>query len=489
MPHVNRVIGRIPEWKGTFLFYEGGRPVVRRAAELQSDLRKAVTLLRREGLQRGDRIGIVGANSYAWILLDLACLACGFVSVGFDPIHHRWKELQSELGLRRTYEIPDGATPWQVLGAPPEDADDAGLLQGHAFGPDDIIGMKFTSGSTGETKAIELKRKSVDDTLTNVQGMFHHGPGDKFLLFLPLYLNQQRFWIYSSLLFDHDAVVVQYRLAVMALRRERPTVVMGVPEFFTSLIKGFDPAVPEQKERFRELMGGNIRYLWTGSAPISLSTLKAYEAMGMPLFQGYGMNETCIISKNHPGQDRLGSVGKVVPSKSVRFDDEGQILVKSTHEVNVRYANVPADVSALTFRPDGYVATGDLGHLDADGYLYVTGRVKDIVVLSSGRKVSPIPLENRLEEAACIDKAVVFGSGQSHLAAVISAVPGTAHGDVEAVVAGVNARLPEDERIRKFLLAPEPLTRENGLLTSQFKVRRNAVWARYERELLALYGA
>ncbi|RKH65123.1 AMP-dependent synthetase [Corallococcus interemptor] len=485
---MNHVIGRIPEWKGAFHFYEGGRPVVRRAADLQSDLRKAVTLLRREGLQPGDRIGIVGGNCYTWILLDLACMACGLVSVGFDPIHHRWRELQAELGLKRTYEIADAATPWQVLGEPPADDALTEPLLPYTFGPDDIIGMKFTSGSTGETKAIELKRKSVDDTLTNVQGMFHHGPGDRFLLFLPLYLNQQRFWIYSSLLFDHDAVVVPYRLAVMALRRERPTVVMGVPEFFTSLIKGHDPAVPEQRERFRELLGGNIRYLWTGSAPISLAVLQAYAAMGMPLFQGYGMNETCIISKNHPGNDRLGSVGKVVPSKSVRFDDEGQILVKSAHEVNVRYANVPEDVSALTFRPDGYVATGDLGHLDADGYLYVTGRVKDIVVLSSGRKVSPIPLENRLQEAACVDKAVVFGSGQSHLVALISAAEGTTPGDVEAVVASVNARLPEDERIRKFLLAPEPLTRENGLLTSQFKVRRNAVWARYERELLALYG-
>ncbi|KYF91098.1 hypothetical protein BE20_36885 [Sorangium cellulosum] len=463
--------------------------MTRGARDLERDLGKVVSVFQNEGFRRGDRIGIVGPNGYAWVLLDLACVACGLASVGFDPNHHDYKRLHRELGLRRTYEIADGATIGQVLGAELETGDRVGELSGHQFAMDEPLGMKFTSGSTGELKAIELKRKSVDDTLSNVQRMFQHGPGDKFLLFLPLYLYQQRFWIYSSLLFDHDAVIVPYRLAVTALRRERPTVVMGVPEFFTSLIKGFDPAVPEQRERFLELSGGKIRYMWTGSAPIAMATLNAYHGMGIPLYQGYGMNETCIVSKNYPGRNRIGSVGTVVPSKTVHIDSVGQILVKSEYEVNHRYVNVSAEESAATFRPDGYVATGDLGYMDDDGYLYVTGRVKDILVLSSGRKVSPIPIEARLEEATCIDKAVVFGSGQSYLTAIISAAPGARREDVEVEIARVNAHAAEDERIRKFVIAHEPLTRENGLLTSQFKVRRGAVADRFQEELMALYGA
>src|SRR5690606_17309951 len=184
---------------------------------------------------------------------------------------------------------------------------------------------------------------------------------------------------YSAILFDHDVAVVPHRLALAALRRNRPTVVMGVPEFLETLVKGFDTQGKEASERFNTFLGGRVRYLWTGSAPITKSTLQIYEQLGVAVFQGYGMNETCIVSKNFPGSNRVGSVGRVLPNKIVRIDSTGQILVKSRFPVTDRYLNMAAQEWETTFRKDGYIATGDTGHFDEGGYLYITGRLKEII--------------------------------------------------------------------------------------------------------------
>lgn len=443
-------------------------------------------MLRAAGVQSGDRVGILGGNSYAWVLLDLACLACGASSVGFDPSALKGlDELKADLNIVHFWELPaDADTAWLLRGAP---SATAGALDAHAYRPEEIVSVKFTSGSTGTSKAIEVKRKSVDDSLTNVQNMFAHGPGDTILVFLPLHLLQQRYWIYSAILFEHDVVVAPYHLAFAALQRHRPTVVMGVPEFFESAIRGFDENRAQDREAFTRLLGGNVRYLWTGSAPIGISTLQKYERMGVPLFQGYGMNETCIVAKNYPGHNRLGSVGKVVNSKKVQFSVDGELLVWSDQEVNDRYANRPAAESALTFRPDGYVATGDTGFIDEDGYLHITGRVKDIIVLANGRKVAPIPIEKRLASYPSIERAVVFGSTMSSLVAVL--VPRSTELGREALAADVaayNATASVHEHVSKFVVAYDGITQEQGLLTSQFKVRRQAVEQKFAAQFEAL---
>jgi long-chain acyl-CoA synthetase len=484
---VNRVIPYIEQWSGSLHCYDGEKIATKTTKNLSFDVRRCAALLRAKGVAPGDGVGILGGNSYAWVVLDLACLACGAYSVGFDPNMPKGiEELKADLGIVHFFELPADATMSSLLGEM-SDAIAAEALPAHVYAPEEVVSVKFTSGSTGTSKAIAVKRKSVDDSLTNVQHMFAHGPGDTILVFLPLHLLQQRYWIYSAVIFSHDVVVVPYHLAFAALQRHRPTVVMGVPEFFESAISGFDENRAEDRAAFARLLGGNIRYLWTGSAPIGLSTLEKYSRMGVPIFQGYGMNETCIVSKNYPGHDRLGSVGQVVASKRVEFGPEGELLVWSDYEVNTRYANRPAVESALTFRPDGFVATGDTGYLDADGYLYITGRVKDIIVLANGRKVAPIPIEKRLESTPSIERAVVFGGAMSSLVAVLA--PRSRDLGREALAADVaayNATADAHERVSKFVVADDGITQAQGLLTSQFKVRRQAVEQKFATQLALL---
>ena len=177
--------------------------------------------------------------------------------------------------------------------------------------------------------------------------MFAHGPADDLFVFLPLSVLQQRYWIYSALRFGHDVTVSTYEAAYAALGRVRPTVVMGVPGFFEGARKHVEaqarrrgPVVPETealREAAQRLFGDRIRYLWTGSAPASPATLRFFTDAGLPIYEGYGLNETCIVSKNHPGAHKAGSVGRVLPGKEILFDAGGVINIRSAYPVNTRY--------------------------------------------------------------------------------------------------------------------------------------------------------
>jgi long-chain acyl-CoA synthetase len=485
--HVNRIISSIPAWEGALHFYERGKVVSYRAEAVRQDIRRTLAAFEQSGYRPGDRIGIVGPNSYAWVLLDLASLAFGITVVGIDPMDEGVAARAEKLGLAAVYRLPYDANAADLT-RPNEPR--SVEREARVFEPDDVVGLKFTSGTTGGAKAIEVKRKSLDDSLESVQQMFAHGPGDNILIFLPLHLIQQRYWIYSAILFGHDAIVVPYRLALTALERLSPTVVMGVPEFYDALIAGFDTNDEGERQRLRASFGGKIRYLWTGSAPIRRATLQTCGELGLPIYEGYGMNETCIISKNFPGNHRVGSVGKVLPSKTVRFDENSQIVVHCQYEVNDRYLNAEGSEGAGVFLGDGWVATGDVGYQDPDGYLYITGRMKEIIVLSSGRNVSPLPIEERLSKSSVIDRAVVFGSGRSFLTAlVVPASTDVTREELERDIAAANAASADYERVRKFVVASEPLSRENGLLSSQFKVRRKVVWQKYGEQIVRLYEA
>ncbi|MEM9494185.1 MAG: AMP-binding protein, partial [Myxococcota bacterium] len=321
----------------------------------------------------------------------------------------------------------------------------------------------------------------------------------------------------SAILFDYSLLVVPFELAFHAMRRDQPTVVMGVPHFFENLETLFLQTVvarnlasrlryrlyrlalqllPRTLLRpgyppFKALLGGRIRYLWTGSAPMGADTLRFFADMGVPLYQGYGTAETGIVSKNYPGHDKPGSVGKPMPTRHIEFDQDRQILIKSTYPLNDRYYRGSAEDNARVFRGDGFVVTGDTGYIDDDGYLYIDGRIKDLVVFSNGRKVFPTPIEKRLMSSELFRQCVVYGDGRPYLVAVVVPEDG-GDGDGEdaalrAELDRLNTTLSPEEQVRDLAIASEPFTFENGLLTSQGKVRRSRVITQYQAQLQALY--
>jgi long-subunit acyl-CoA synthetase (AMP-forming) len=470
------------------------------------------------GLGPGDRIGILAGNGPEWVLLDLAALRLKAVTAGFEPgKFEAGDELVARYGLKLLFtDRPivatdaasgtDGAPRAAAIHSIAEVATLSGRegfddgengIPAAVYGPGDVTTIKFTSGSTGEPKGLDATVGSIDSSISAVQELFEHGRDDDLFLFLPLSLLQQRYWVYSALCYGHDVTVSTYEAAFVALGRARPTVVMGVPAFFESAMKhieararrasadGVDQA-DAMRGAARELFGDRIRYLWTGSAPARPTMLRCLADAGMPIYEGYGLNETCIVAKNHPGAHREGSVGQVLARKKVLFDQDGVISVYSEYPVNSGYAYAAPGDSERVFGADGVVRTGDVGYLDEDGFLFIRGRADDVIVLDNGRKVIVRPIEERMRSSPAIAECVVYCPDQTRLVAVVS--PAAEPADEAAITAHLaraNAAAARDEQISLLIIARPAFGIGNGLLTSQYKPRRKQIFEAYRAEIEA----
>lgn len=474
------------------VIYGQGQRVRMSLSELDRLASQAAAYLRGAGVREGDRIGIIAQNGLGWIVLDLAALKLKAVTAGFEA-----GRIAPSPGLLDLYSLKllftdqaldQAAGETQDIYTIAELLDVAGKTDAPAdpfrptYRPGDVTTIKFTSGSTGVPKGLAATAGSIDSSIRAVQSLFGHGSSDSLFVFLPLSLLQQRYWIYSALAFGHDVVVSTYELAFLALAREEPTVVMGVPGFFETIRANIEQRAAADdtaalREAARAVLGSRIRYLWTGSAPAGSDVLEFFERCGMPIFEGYGMNETCIVTKNTPSAHRRGSVGRPLPEKRVSLDSDGVIIVHSDFPVNGAYLYAEPGESERIFRADGSVYTGDLGEIDAEGYLYIRGRIDDIVSLGNGRNVLVRPIENRLKECRTILDCVVVRSVTGLEAVICVANASAGEAAVAAHVAKVNSQIPVDERLEAIVLLEERFTVENGLATSQFKPRRREIVA------------
>ncbi len=471
-------------------------------AELDAQAVAVARRLYALGVRPRDRVGVMAGNRIEWVLLDLAVLKLGGVTAGFEPGRFDPQRIVADFGLRLLFTT-DGPGRGRVrdiaaVGDWAGDAasDGAAPLPPHpGYAPPDICAIKFTSGSTGPPKGLEVTVASVDSSLAEIQRLFAHGDGDNVLTFLGYWFLQQRYWVYSSLVNQHDVTLAGLDDAVAMAQSTSPTVIMGVPGFFEALKARLESAgLPrERAARQRAIqahLGGRVRYLWTGSARASRAVLEFFNDGAVPLYEGYGLNETCIVAKNHPGAFRLGSVGKVLPNKTVRFDDDGILIVGSRAPVNRRYTWCAPGASEKVFLPTGEVKTYDVGHLDEDGFLFIAGRVDDILTLDTGYNVLGTLVEDLLRAHPDVHDCVLFGNGQPFLSAIISPVsPALERSTVRRHVETVNRGLLAEQRIRGLVVAPERFSIENGLLTAQFKPKRREIHARYAGELAAIYEA
>jgi long-subunit acyl-CoA synthetase (AMP-forming) len=452
--------------------------------------------LREYGVGPGDRIGVVARNCLEWVLLDLAAMRLKAVSAGFEPGSVKaGAELAENYDLRLVFtDEPSGEPGVLPIGEVRTLAATGSTASGVdpvRYTPDEVTTLKFTSGSTGRPKGLAATVGSIDSSLRAVQEIFGHGAGDDLFVFLPLSLLQQRYWVYSALVFGHDVTVSTYEAAFVALGRVRPTVVMGVPAFYETAMKQVKAKARRAPldEAARAVFGDRVRYLWTGSAPASPAVLAFFTSVGLPIYEGYGLNETCIVTKNHPGAHREGSVGKVLRGKEVLIDADGVISIRSDHPVNRRYSYAAPGESERVFGPDGLVRTGDLGYFDEDGFLYVRGRADDVIVLDNAKKVVVRPIEEHLKTSPAIEECVLVSADRAHLVAVVS--PSGEPADEEAIaaqLASTNDAFGPDEQIRKVVVARPRFSVDNDMLTSQFKPRRNRILERYRAEIVDSRG-
>src|SRR3954454_18035073 len=268
---------------------------------------------------------------------------------------------------------------------------------------------------------------------------------------------------------------------------------------------GFDQAEAALFQNVRNLFGGNVEQCVTGAAPIAPEILEFFYACGVPVMEGYGMTETSTSATvNTPEAYRFGSVGKPMTGVEAKIADDGELLLRGPNIFTSYYKNDEATRSTLI---DGWLHTGDLGRIDEDGFVYITGRKKDIIITAGGKNITPANLENGLKQNRWISQAVVVGDRRPYLVALITLdaeeAPAFAsehdlevgdlpeseamRAEVQKVLDEVNSHVGPVEQIKKFSILPHDLSHETGELTPTLKVKRNVVNEKYAGVVEALY--
>ena len=421
-----------------------------------------------------------------------------------------------------------------------------------AVGRDDVATLIYTSGTTGTPKGVMLTHWNL---ASNVGGVHQHGigeiirRGDVTLSFLPLSHVFERTVDYIYV--DVGATIAyaeSMEKVADNLVEVRPDVAVSVPRLFEKIYsrvtgveglkkkivgwaKGVGERVADLKlagkevpgalalqnrladrlvfSKLRERTGGNLRAFVSGGAPLSAEIARFFFAAGLPVYEGYGLTETSpVIAVNKPGKARLGTVGAVIPGVEVAIADNGEILTRGPH-VMKGYWNNP-DATAETIDGDGWFHTGDIGEIDADGFLSITDRLKNLLVTAGGKNIAPQPMENLAAMSPYIAQVVMIGDKRAFPSLLV--VPDFevlgAWAKGQGIATADRAALVSDERVRslierealerlgefaryevpkKVLLLTEEFTIEGGTLTPTLKVRRKAVETLYDAQIDALY--
>jgi long-chain acyl-CoA synthetase len=267
--------------------------------------------------------------------------------------------------------------------------------------------------------------------------------------------------------------------------------------------------VAPKAEFVRNLFGGRLREAVTGAAPIASEILEFFWGCGVPVLEGYGMTETSTTATySTPENHRFGSVGRALPGVEVKIAEDGEILIKGANIFGGYHKNADASFGAVV---DGWLHTGDVGRLDEDGYLYITGRKKDIIITAGGKNLTPANFENDLKQSRWVSQCVMHGDRRPFPVALITLdeeeiVPWAGQNGIEDttisalaenpqvraliqdVVDQANAKLAQVEQVKKFVILDHDLSQETGELTPTLKVKRNVVNEKYQALFDELYS-
>ncbi len=421
-----------------------------------------------------------------------------------------------------------------------------------AVTPDDICLYIYTSGTTGPPKGCLLSHanyRAITDAVVDQSPLVE---GDSSYLFLPL---AHAFAILIQFAtFDLGATLAYWsrdaKMIIADIAQVKPTFFPSVPRMFekiytlatsstddkeglqkavqvgvkvrmmreageevpAELQQGFDQAEEKLFKNVRGLFGGNMRECVTGAAPIAGEILEFFYACGVPVMEGYGMTETstsATVNRPEGNNFRFGSVGKAQKDVELRIGDDGEVLIKGPNIFQGYYKNEDATKETLE---NGWLHTGDLGRLDEDGFLYITGRKKDIIITAGGKNITPANLENGLKQNRWISQAVVVGDRRPYLVALVTLDPEEApalaqqleiedadpaalsqnekvRDEVQKAIDEVNSHVGPVEQIKRFEILDHDLSQETGELTPTLKVKRNVVHEKFADVVDRIYSA
>ncbi|NVK86145.1 MAG: AMP-binding protein [Cytophagia bacterium] len=489
---------------------------------VDEEIRKVVTGLKKLGVQPGDHVAILSKNCAHWIMADLAIMAAGCVSIPIYPtfgaetieeilIHSESKAIiigklddfpSQQRGIPNIlkigiemYGVVEDQT-WEKLQAQNEPSKKI-----HTPKSDELMTIMYTSGTTGNPKGVMHSYGAFEQLINTAIDQIKMPPHPRYFSYLPMTHIAERAGIEMSAIFRGATVSFPESLDTFAedLASVQPETFFGVPRIWQKFQEKILEKMPQKKlNRLLNLplIGGIVKKKiktklglsasvvnFSGAAPIAISLQQWYKKLGIEINQAYGMTEDCILSHfNLTGSNKFGTVGRPLPGVTSKLSPEGEILIKSNCLMKGYYKE--PEKTAEMFTDDGFLKTGDIGEFDHDGYLSITGRVKDQFKTDKGKYISPAPIELEILKNNDVDQVCIVGTGIPQPIALI--VPSEAglkkakesfNQSIWKTISEVNPGLESYEKIAKAVIMKEVWSVDNGLMTPSLKVKRNRVEA------------
>ncbi len=497
------------------------------------EARKMAAYIQSLKLPAHSKIAILSENCAHWIIADLAIMMSGHVSVPLYPtlqadvikycLEHseskvlfvgktsKWNEQKDVVSK----EIKKIHFPfWEK--ATCENWNDIietqkPITKNYIPKLEDLVTIIYTSGTTGMPKGVMHHYKAfafaATALLEEINNLGLLSDNERFLSFLPLSHIAERMLVEMGGLYAGAPISIAESIEKMPenLRDTQPTVFLAVPLIWTRMQAKILQRLPQKrldtllsipylsdliKKKIKENAGlSAAKFIISGAAPIPVALINWYEKLGIEIYEAYGMSENCAYSHgNRPGMHKVGSVGITMPEVECKISDEGEILVKSDCTMLGYYKEPEKTKGAIT--KDKFLRTGDMGEIDEEGYLKITGRIKELFKTDKGKYVAPAPIELELSKNQHIAQICVVGSNLKQPMALVVLEENNEldktilEQDLLQTLAEVNASLDNHERIAKFVIMHESWTVENNLITPTMKVKRNILEKKHEDDFL-----
>ena len=541
MPFVGEIFSQLKTAGDARIFEEirDGKSTAVTGNDLLELIRRARTFLTSKGLRKGDRCGVLAANSVRWVAMDLAAMAEGLIVV---PLYSR--QAPTELVAMMKDSTPaliccgdttlrDGILQnWP--GAPQHFLFDeifAGVegisLDRPQVREEDPVTIIYTSGTSGEGKGVVLTAANVGFMLACTSARLDQLMGgrlgqDRIFHYLPLSFCAS--WI-AILTFMLRGSLVILNTDLTQIPADMPLAAahyfLNVPQLLERMRRGVDEQIAQKggmaltaysrakaawsqrksgaggglwlwlANAFlfpairKKMFGGNLTALICGSAPLTPETQDYFCMLGVRVLQVYGLTETTgICTMDDPAKPVPGRVGPAIPGIEMKLGENEEIVVRGPN-VFRGYWNRPQQTAEVL--RDGWFHTGDQGEMDTSSNWRIVGRIKNLIVLGSGHKIAPETLEDEIaRHLPGVQQVVVVGNGRGYLSAIVT---GSVTGEqVQAVLDELNADLPHYKQVRAFHLRPEPFSIEDGMLTANGKLKRDLICARLQNEIAEMYA-
>ncbi len=490
------------------------------------EARKICNYIKSFNFPKNSKIAIISKNCAHWIITDLAIMMSGNISV---PIYANvngktakyilehseskmifigkleesdWDQIENHIPNEIVkvdfgyYDLKCDFTKWDEI-IPKYDPID----KIHNINLDDIITIIYTSGTTGIPKGVVLNYKAAATATKNLHLLFPLNENDRFISYLPLSHIAERALVEHGGILSGGKIffVESLDTFVNNLKDCKPTIFFGVPRIYTKFMTKILSIFPQSVINFimatpllnnifsfiiRKSLGLNkSRICITGAASIPISTLEWFDRFKIKIYEAYGMSENSACSHgNYPGNIKFGTVGKAMPETDIVITEEGEITMKNDC---IMQGYFKEDKLTNETIKNGYLHTGDKGIIDKDGYLTITGRIKDIFKTSKGKYVAPNPIELKLSKNSFIEQVCVVGDNLTQPIALVilsegKKIASEIKSSFEDLIVSINDQLEHHEKIKKIVVLKDSWSIENNILTPTLKIKRNIVDEKYK---------